>query len=157
LARAELNLREYDFMGISPESYGYRYQENVIALYQTALEKVSIEPEYAGGWETYFDYEAGNVLLFAAILLIGTVIFAQESNSGFQPLIRISRYGRGATAAAKLLTMGIATVGLVLLFVGSSFVIIGLRMGYSDPGNAVQLLARFRLCPYVLTSGNISP
>jgi hypothetical protein len=45
LQSAHSNLTEFDAMGISPDSFTYRYQLRVIELYETAREKVSIGVE----------------------------------------------------------------------------------------------------------------
>ncbi|MBQ7320995.1 MAG: ABC transporter permease subunit [Clostridia bacterium] len=153
LGSARANLAEFDAMGISPESFTYRYQLRVIKLYETAREEVSIGVEYTRGWGEYFAYDTVNIFLFLMILMLGTAVFARERQSGFLPILRATRHGRGRTAAAKLIAMLTVTAAFLLLFTASTFAVFGLRLGYSSPHNAIQALNAFTLSPYRVTVG----
>ena len=65
--------------------------------------------EYTRGWGEYFDYEAVNIFIFAAVLMLGSVAFAQDKNLGLLPIVRVSRHGRAKTAVAKLAALTVAT------------------------------------------------
>lgn len=153
LGSAHSNLTEFDAMGISPDSFTYRYQLRVIELYETAREKVSIGVEYTRGWGEYFAYDTVNIFLFLIILMLGATVFAQERQSGFLPILRAARHGRGRTAVAKILTMLIVSCAFVLLFTASTWAVFGLRLGYSSPDNALQVLESFTLSPYRVSVG----
>ena len=153
LGSAKANLREFDAMGIEADSFTYRYQLRVIELYEQAKENVRIGVEYTRGWEEYFSYDVVNIFLFLMLILLGTVIFGQERQSGFLPILRVSRHGRGRTAVAKLLTVLLVSSAFVLLFTLSTFAVFGLRLGYSAPQNAIQVLSSFTLSPYLVTVG----
>lgn len=153
LHSARANLAEFDAMGISPDSFTYRYQLRVIELYETARESVSIGVEYTRGWGEYFAYDTVNIFLFLILLMLGATVFAQERQSGFLPILRAARHGRGRTAVAKILTMLTVSSVFVLLFTASTWAVFGLRLGYSSPDNALQALEAFTLSPYRVTVG----
>lgn len=153
LTSARANLREFDAMGIDGDSFTYRYQLRVIELYEQARDSVRIGVEHTRGWEEYFSYSTVNIFLFLMLIMLGTVIFGQERQSGFVSILRSAKHGRGRTAAAKLLTLLLVSTAFVLLFTLSTFAVFGLRLGYSSPENALQMLQSFTLSPYRVTVG----
>lgn len=150
---AESNLAEFAAMGMSENSYTYRYQERVISHYEHMRDNVTIELEYTRGWDVYFDYTAVNIFLFAFLILCGTVIFSQERSCGFLPIIRSTELGRRTTALAKIAAMSVVTIVALLLFTLTTFAVVGIRCGYSSPTNAIQAFSRFTLSPYLLSVG----
>ena len=153
IKRANANLDEFSTMGLSPDSFSYRYQEKVIELYKVARDAVEFEPTYTRGWNEYFAYDTGNVFLFLMLILLGTVIFTSEKQSGFLPILCTARYGRMRTALAKGLTALLVSSVFTLLFTASTFAVYGVRLGFSTPTNAIQSLSDFALSPYLLTIG----
>ena len=136
--RANANLAEFRSMGISEDSYTYKYQQRIIGTYERLRDNVQIGVEYTHGWGDYFDYDIVNIFIFVILIMFGSVIFAQEKVSGFLPIVRSARYGRTRTAFAKIAVMGLLTVGIVLLFTFTTWGIYGLELGYSSPSNAIQ-------------------
>lgn len=151
--RAKANLREYDAMEIPRDSFTYRYQERVIGLYESVRDRVHIDVEYTRGWEEYFAYDSVNLFLFIWLILLGSVLFSRERQTGIMPILRLSPNGRGRTAAAKLLAALLTTTVMVLLFTAETWAIFGLRLGYSSPDNAIQAYETYWLSPYQLTVG----
>jgi len=150
---AKANLTEFASMGIAETSFTYRYQLRVISLYELARDNVKIGIEYTRGWDEYFDYDIVNVFLSVMIIMLGTLVFAQEKQSGFLPIIRTAKNGRIRTASAKILTMLILSSVFVLLFTVSTWAVYGIRIGYSSPDNVIQALETFMLSPYRITIG----
>ncbi len=148
-----INIQEYQHMGLSKDSYAVRYQEKVLTMYAKAQAEVRMGFEYPHGWSTYFGYTQVNLFIFVLLILLGTVIFAQEKNTGTLPLIRAARYGHTRTALTKIAALYIAVTVIVLLFTAETFIAVGLRCGYSSPFNAIQILTRFYQSPYVITIG----
>ncbi|MGM9624164.1 MAG: hypothetical protein ACI3XM_00520, partial [Eubacteriales bacterium] len=87
------------------------------------------------------------------LVMLGSLIFAQEKQSGFMPIMRTAKNGRARTAAAKIITMLLLTLVFVLMFTLSTFAVYGLRIGFSSPDNAIQALKTFTLSPYQITIG----
>lgn len=151
--RANANLAEFRSMGISEDSYTYKYQQRIIGTYERLRDNVQIGVEYTHGWGDYFDYDIVNIFIFVILIMFGSVIFAQEKVSGFLPIVRSARYGRTRTAFAKIAVMGLLTVGIVLLFTFTTWGIYGLELGYSSPSNAIQAFGEFTYCQYIITVG----
>ncbi|MBQ4353893.1 MAG: hypothetical protein IJC71_03255 [Clostridia bacterium] len=150
---ARANLAEFSVMGIHENSFTYKYQLRVIALYELAQKNVKIGVEYTRGWDEYFSYDLVNVFLSVMIIMLGTLVFAQEKQSGFMPIIRTARHGRLRTACAKILTMLLLSSVFVLLFTMSTWAVYGIRIGFSSPHNVLQALDTFALSPYRITVG----
>ncbi|MCQ2432657.1 MAG: hypothetical protein MJ175_08655, partial [Clostridia bacterium] len=153
IARAKQNLSSLSYMGIREDAFSYRYQERVIDLYERMRDTVTIQAEYTRGWQEYFSYETVNLFLFFMLIMLASLIFAGEGQSGFLPVMRTTKNGRARTAAAKVLTMLFLSCVFTLLFTISTFAVFGLRIGYSSPDNAIQALSAFTYSPYRITIG----
>mgnify|MGYP004603142713 CR=1 FL=1 len=147
------NLSEFDSMRIPRNSYISEYQIKIIDLYSNAKSNVRLGFEYTRGWDKYFTYDVVNIFIFAMLMLIGTVIFAQEQNTGFLSIMRVSKNGRVKTALAKIAAMMIITVAVVLLFTLECLAVIMSQTGFGSIYNAIQVYDAFRLCPYVISVG----
>ena len=147
IVRAKENLSAYSDIGINENSFAWKYQNRVITLYEKARDEVTIESVYTHGWDEYFSYDTVNVFIFATLLTLCAVIFSQENQTGFLPIMRASKNGRVKTAAAKIITALIMTFAVVISFTLSSFAVYGLRIGFSGD-NALQSLETFTLSPY---------
>ena len=151
--RAYANIAEFEAIGIPPYAFTYKYQYRVIELYKNVQANVRMGLEYTRGWGEYFDYEAVNIFIFAAVLMLGSVAFAQDKNLGLLPIIRVSRHGRAKTAVAKLAALTVATSFVTLAFTFTTFAVFGLCLGFSSSVNAIQVFTQFRYSPYILTVG----
>ncbi|MBP3919430.1 MAG: hypothetical protein J6I50_09735 [Clostridia bacterium] len=151
--RAKTNLEAFQEMGVTEDSFTYQYQLRVIALYEKMRDSVDINIEYTRGWDEYFSYDTVNIFIFMMLILLGSLIFTSEKQSGFLPIIRTAKHGRARTAAAKILTMLLLTGVFVLMFTFSTFAVYGLRIGYSSSNNVIQALPAFTLSPYQITIG----
>ncbi len=157
IRRASDNLAELESKGMG-NSYAADYQRQVIDRYQTVLASGrQIGLEYIRGWDAYFQYTAGDILLFAFVMLLASALFLQEKQCGFWPIIRTSRRGRLTTGVAKLCAFGIVSIGALLLFAGTSFAAYGVVCGYSSPHNILQALNSFRYSTLQLTVGQYLP
>ena len=153
IERARANLAEFSAMGVSEDSFTYRYQTRVIALYELARDNVKIGIEYTRGWDEYFDYDLVNVFLFIMVIMLGSVIFAEEKQTGILPIIRTAKHGRARTALAKVLTMLLLTAAFTMLFTVTTWAVYGAVLGYSSTANAIQALPTFTLSQYQITIG----
>ena len=153
LHEAAANLNQYDLQGIAIEEYIYQYQLKLIQTYLSVRDNVEIKYENSRGWDTYFGYDISNLFIFLSLILIGCVLVIQEKNAGICPLLRVSRNGRTKTAFAKIGTMVVITVSIVLMYALEVLAIVGLHEGYSNPYNAIQAFSEFLYCPYSITVG----
>ncbi len=150
---ARANLREYRRVGVGEDTFIWKYQEEVVRRYEALRGTVRIAVEYVHGWDGYFEYRIGEALLFFMLILVGSVVFTQEKQTGFLPVLRTARRGRARTAAVKIaVTVGVSAL-FTLLFAGTAFAAFGLRVGFSSPYNALQALPAFTYSPYRITVG----
>jgi len=150
---AKVNLYEYDYMGISHDSYTYKYQLNVIEKYSNIHDKIQIDVEYTHGWEAYFTYDIVNIFIFTSIIMLCAFVFVQEKQNGCLYLIRATKDGRIKTAFAKISAAMLTGTMCILIFTLTTWALIGIICGYSSSANAIQALDKFALCPYVINIG----
>lgn len=148
---AYVNLHEYEIAGISADSYAWRYQEKLIEQYEKAQQCVRFTESSVRGWTLYFEDHTVDILLFLAVILVGSTIFLNEQRSGFHCILQTTKHGRLHSEVAKTVVWILLTTGLTVTFTAQSFVIYGIRSGYSDPHNAIQILDGFNTSPYILT------
>ncbi len=151
VARVELD--NLTANGVSPTDYEYEYQEDLIEIYSiNAL--IPIRGEYLRGWDHYFSYSSGNVLLVMLLLVLVPGISLEEHASGMYPILHATKRGRVHTILCKLAVMMGATVACVLLFTGTTLAIYGSIHGFSTLDNFVQAFDLFKSCPEILTVGD---
>ncbi len=147
------NLREYEVAGISEDSYAWRYQKQLIQQYEKAQQCVRFTESSVRGWTLYFEDHTVDILLFLAVILVGSTIFLGDLRSGFHCIMQTTKHGRLHSAVAKTVVWILLTTGLTATFTTQSFAIYGIRSGYSDLHNAIQILDGFNTCPYTFTFG----
>lgn len=150
---AYVNLHEYEVAGISEDSYAWRYQKQLIQQYEKAQQCVCFTESSVRGWTLYFEDHTVDILLFLAVILVGSTIFLNDQRSGFYCILQTTKHGRLHSAVAKTVVWILLTTGLTAAFTAQSFGIYGIRSGYSDPHNAIQILDGFNTCPYTFTFG----
>lgn len=151
--RAFANLDALTDMGVTEDSFTYRYQLRVIDLYELMRDNVKIDVEYVRGWSEYFSYDIVNVFIFIMLILPCSIIFTSEKQTGFMPVMRTTKNGRGRTATAKLIAVFILTAVFTLMFTITTFAVYGIRLGFSSPYCAIQSLSGFTFSPYQITVG----
>lgn len=157
IRRGKNNLADLEDKGYG-DSYSAHYQRKVIEEYQAILDsKRMIGLESDHGWNAYYNYAAGDLLLFAFVMLLASALFLQEKQVGFWAMIRTTRRGRLETGIAKLATLTVSVTVALILFAGSSFAVHGLVCGYSSPYNVLQVLDSFRLSNLQITVGEYLP
>ena len=151
--KAEENLVEFSYMGIPDDAYTCRYQRKIIELYTDARDEVVIGLEYIRGWNEYFAYDAVNLFVFASILIVSSLLFVQEKQSGMMLLLRVSRGGRIMTTLSKIIVLLIITAVCVLIFSAETLAIFAFRLGLSNPVNAIQILDEYTYSYNIITVG----
>ncbi len=146
--KATANLAESESNGIDHDSYAVRLQEKYIEIYTSIADDVHIGFEYSHGWDIYFSDNVRLICSIAVVFLCSSVIYTHEYVSGFLPIILTTRHGRLRTSISKHLCIIVISILTILVFSASSFIVIGLRIGYSSPYNVIQSVNMFRLCPF---------
>ena len=148
ISQAYSQLRESERNGLSMSDYAYRYQAIVYNRYTALKENTKLPIAQSAGWNDFFSYSYGDVLLYPALLILASVVFSLEGSSGMLPLLRASKKGRTHTALSKIGATMLTSVLLTLLFLCSSLLILCFKTGLSDPSVPVQSLDLLRLFPY---------
>lgn len=98
-----------------------------------------------------------NVLTDLCILLCLTMLIllltASERAAGYHPLIRTAPAGCSQSWLAKLLTLGICTIALLIGFYLPGVLTAGTLVGFGELSLPVQSMAAYYGCPYSLTTG----
>ncbi len=147
---AERNKADYISVGISPDSYLYRYQDSIIEVY-TKVKNVKIEFEAIKGWDDYFQFAIPNILIIVFLLIAVPCIMLSEDNTGLKQIIHTTKYGRVRLYTAKYLFCIIITAVVSVLFLGLPLIAIYFTTGFSSAGNSIQAIEYFFVNPLPIT------
>lgn len=153
LRNTEINYNEYLYQGYEFDSYECKYQLRVQKLYADVRDNVRLKFGYVRGWEDYYSFGITGILLLCITAIVASFAFARDKDVGVLPIIRVSKQGRGRTAAAKLLAVCTITVFLSLIMTLENLAIFGLTQGFSDAGCAIQILPGLRRSWLILSLG----
>lgn len=135
----------------SQDSYTKEYQEEIISVYSDFLTSISISSEYIYGWDCYFNYSYDFIITIIITLLLVSIVFHEDKNTGFIQICNTSKNGRYQSAAAKVIVLFTWCFFLSLLFSITNFVLIASTIGFSDGTVSIQSLPSFYLCPLSLS------
>lgn len=141
----------YIAMGFSENSFPCSYQTDIINHYDKLLSTVRLGFEYVHGWDDYFSFEPTIILIFFAITIINILIALYESSSGFAQLMRVSKNGRSKVFLVKAIVSVTTSTIITCIFMLSTWILIGIIDGYSNPGNNIQIIPNFLYCPWDVT------
>lgn len=139
--------------GYDTGDFVYDYQKQCEGLYRHAAETVSLPTRIISGWDNYFSDEYTLYFIFAAVFLLVCTVYIPERADGIYPLIRCTKKGGGATAAAKIMTVLIISTFICFAFSGASLATVAIKLGMSPPRYPVQSLSGFEYCPYIISTG----
>lgn len=149
---ARMAQEDYLASGVTEQEYEYRYQGDLIRIYQVnAL--IEIEYEYAVGWDSYFAYTDGNVLMVILVTVAAVGLCIGEYTSGMLPILHATKGGRVRTVLCKLGVLLCVSAGIVLIFSAVPLVLYGSMCGFSSLGNFVQVFEAYKFCPEIITVG----
>ncbi|MBP3927451.1 MAG: hypothetical protein J6D13_09815, partial [Clostridium sp.] len=136
-------------IGILPGNYVYEYQAAVIGHY-TPLTELEVPVEAVRGWEEFFTLKTPVVFQSITMLGIFAGIFITEKRARTLNLLRICRKGGWQLILAKLLSTGIFSAVLTLLFTLTPLGVLAVTTGFSSPAYYVQTMETLQMCPYAL-------
>ncbi|MBQ8432498.1 MAG: hypothetical protein IJX28_06405 [Clostridia bacterium] len=147
----EIKIRDLQSYGYSDKTYTTKSQIELKKQYEILLDNVKLQNEYTSGYDCYLQNHI--VAAFILIFLTATVsyLFLHDEDIGFGSILKTTKHGRGSTAVAKLCTTLIITALITLLFLGTTFLAVGLATGYSSPFNAIQAFEDFATVPNAMT------
>lgn len=150
-AQALSELKQLREDGESPDGYVYRYQAYVYNQYTKILEETQMQTSSVFGWEAYFSYSYGDVFAFAILILLSSLIFIPEKQSGMLPILRCAKRGRCGLGVAKICSAALTTIIVVLSFTFSTMAVIYVKNGFANPFVPVQCIEGFAAFPFIST------
>lgn len=149
--QSEQNLEKCELLGISKDSFSYRYQQKNISQYHYIMNAANVRVENAKGWDVFFLYDIDNILIFVFIAILSITIYYVESQTDCLNIIRITKGGRFLTAISKGIVLILSTIVVNLLFSIETAIIIGHKIGFSSIDNEIQVFKDFVFCPFKLS------
>lgn len=145
---AERNRLEYAY-NAGEDSYIVRYQEDVIALYSSLIEK-GVQPEEVSGWNEYFSFTADDLLLLLFAVMVGVILTLTEHDNKTEAILKTAKYGR-KSVGCKVAVFALSAVSISVLVTLSSLLGFGIRFGLSSPFVPLCSVIEFLYCPYDLS------
>ena len=149
IKNTEVNRAEYLYYGYDETTVVYRYQELAGERYTAVLDNVTLGNAYTGGWNNFFTYTMGGVFVAVAAILIGSVVFIRERETGMFMLLRASKNGRFPTGVAKVIAALIASAVAALLITLESLVIFAIRDTLTGAFEPIQAVTSFRASTFL--------
>lgn len=150
LSRAENTMRLYEIQG-AKEAPVYEYQQMLYKQYKKLADNISLPVKYTYGWGTFFTFDRISIFIFAYIILSAGIVFINEKTCGFLPVLRASKHGVVITAVAKMISVLLLSIFVVIAFSAVTFLTCYFMFGFSDPNDLVQQMYLYWQCPYPLT------
>lgn len=151
ISNTEVNRKEYLYYGYDESTVVYRYQELAGERYTEVLNTVTLDSTYTGGWQNFFTYTMGGVFCAVAAILIGSVVFIRERETGMFMILRPSKNGRFTTAVAKVIAALIASAAVSLILTAESLLIFALRDGLTGAFDPLQSVSAFRASTFCVS------
>lgn len=137
---------------VSELGYYGPYQRAVAETYEKVIARApAVGFEHIRGWDALFLPGFMNTFLMLSVLLLGATCFSKEWESGFIGILRLSKHGRGRTAATKLLALFIQVTSVLLIYILTAVIIIACTVGFSSAFNYIQSIETFLYAPFALT------
>lgn len=142
---AERNRLEYAYTS-GNDSYIVRYQDDVIGLYSSLVEK-GVSPEEVSGWNEYFSFAADDWIPLLFAVMVGVILTMVEYDNRTDTVLKITRYGK-RSAEWKIAVFVISAVLFSVLITFVSLLGFGIRFGLSSPFVPLCSVIEFLYCPY---------
>ncbi len=130
--------------------YEVRRNQSIIRLYSVPRPEINC---LVCSWN---DFLFGRHTMLLALLLIfqsGAGMFTKEISSQTWLLLHTSKNGKGKTLASKFFAAGIIAVATVIVFQGSSMLMIHLNYGLLGAAEPVSAIQGLELFPFSFTVG----
>lgn len=151
IKNTEVNRAEYLYYGYDETTVVYRYQELAGERYTAVLENVTLGNDYTGGWNNFFTYTMGGVFVAVAAILVGSVVFIHERETGMFMLLRASKNGRIQTGFAKVIAALIASAIVAVLLTLESLLIFAIRDTLTGVSEPIQSVSAFRASTFLVS------
>lgn len=133
-------------------SYNQKNIEKTAEVY-AGMNNVQIDYVPQKGIYTALDYQFTDLILFAAMLLIASLLVRQERDSGMLSIVRTTPGGRLNTAIAKLVVLGLSMLAVLLLMYGVNLFYCNATFGLGSLSRSVQSVPALMRCTMQVTVG----
>jgi len=147
IKNAYRHIAEYESAGYPYNSYSYTFQRQAI-IYYSQLRDMKFPISFGTGAEIMLSFTGDLPFFLCVLILLGSSILTGETNSGALCLVKTTKRGKGATAAAKLAAIPIAVITAVLCARLPVIIISAARIGADVFAQPIQFTADFISCPY---------
>ena len=135
------------YLSVVEDPYTRAYNEQVLERYK-ALYPMPLSDNYAAGWDAYFGYQTGGLLMLPLLLLAAILLVHADAESGVEEVLFASKKGRNAVWVQKTLAMLALSFGVCVAFDAVSLVSYACTTGLSGFGEFLASFSAYRLCPY---------
>lgn len=135
-----------------PDSFSARNITDLAQEY-THLSRSPLAWSPSEGMLLVTDNTVTDLCVLLCIMMLVLLLTTSERAAGFHPLLRSAPEGCRKSWLGKGITLGISTLGLLVLFYLPGLLIAGNRVGFGVLGQPVQSMAAYYSCPYALTTG----
>ncbi len=140
--------------GVKESDYAYEYQDQIIELY-SVNKLIPLKYEYMQGWDKYFAYTNGNVLLVMLLLFLVPGLTIEEYAGGMYPILHATKKGRPHVILCKLGVLLCTVTASVLLYTATTLLFYGTQCGFSSLDNYIQAFTDYKYCPEIVTVGDL--
>ena len=150
LFQAKVNMSELD-----PNTYMYRYQNQILDIYPTFAEQ-PLKVSQIRGWDFYFEYLAQNIISGIFIILAAILLFITEEECSMTPINQTCPKGRFHLSVQKSLVILIFSAAIVVLQTVVTLLCIQIKIGLVGYALPIQLLAPYEFAPFDMSIGAFS-
>ncbi len=141
---AELNKKN-----LSPDSYLYKYQDEIIEKYGAVLD-ARLTPSTVSGYDNYILFDNKGIFLLIAVAIFGSILTLTEQDAKMTALNSISKRGKYLYRNKMAVSCFVAVVGAIFFSV-AQLAVFAFRFGADGLFSPIVSIQAFALCPYSLT------
>lgn len=138
-------------LGISSTNKASAYQVELAQIYEGLLAETGASAHLTLGWDEWFGYTWGMLLVFLAALLLVLQSGLCDRDSGMEAILRTTRRGRWQRGFAKAGAFLVALTAIVLALRLAELAIFGGAMGLTSPLFALHNLRAMTYSPFAIS------
>ncbi len=132
-------------------SYAYRYQAQVAAVYSKLDDNVTLSDDVIEGWDAYITYQSDLIFAAASVLIVVILVATNDYYSGFYAIEKACAKGREHTAYAKFAAVMILSSALTAVFYASNLISAFAALDFSSSSLPIQMVDRYEMCPFEIS------
>ena len=151
IRQAKYHLLSYEKENISPDSYTYKYQEQIIQLFTKAFFEITIGFEPYLGWDVFFSNDVASYCVYSLLIMYLVIVFYNDKSKGNDSIVTVTKNGRVKYIIAKLTACIIILIIGICLGEAIRLLLTWYHHGLSSVFNNIQAFKDFTANPYNLT------